>query len=91
MAIEFSSEAQRESFQNDVLDFLYDNYHDEDGKNYQGQSVSFVLTQLRTQRGGRGWKGIGVLNDFETLLEVADFKVLPLRNSRNQKARVVTL
>ena len=90
MATEFQSESQKLKFQDDVLSFLYDTYYD-DGKPVQGQSVSYVLGEMRSKLGGRGWRGIGTLHDFEILLEAADFVILPLRNNRNQKARVITL
>lgn len=59
-----------------------------DGQKIEGQAVSFLLRSLRDM----GWKGLGNLNDFETLLYRAGFKVVEARSERrNQLARVVTL
>ena len=57
------------------------------GAGIQGQSVSFLKNQLL----GMGFKKLGGTENFVNLCENLGFKVLDAKNSRNQKARIVTL
>ena len=91
MAIEFRKSADQERFIDDILSLLTYTYFDSDKNPIQGDAISSVLNQMRMRRGGKGWVGIGALSDFETVCKKVGFEIRVLKNSRGQKARVVTL
>lgn len=53
----------------------------------QAESISFLHRTLRED----GWKGLGNLDRFETIVTRLGFVVRQGRNRRNQKRREVTL
>lgn len=52
-----------------------------------GESVSYIHRNLARD----GWKGLGVLADFEDLIERLGFRVVDGKNSRGQSRREVRL
>lgn len=69
-----------------ILDLLGETYT-VNGQPVQGQAISFLHSSLRD----KGWRNLGGLGDFESLVESLGFRVVEGRNRRGGKARVVTI
>lgn len=86
-----------EHFVTDVLDLLTSTYYTLEGTPIQGQAVSYLLTQMRGGRigahtkSGRRWRGFQSLSSFQYECEKLGFKAVSGKNSRGQKAIVITL
>jgi hypothetical protein len=86
-----------EHFVTDVLDLLTSHYTTLEGAPVQGQSVSYLLTQMRGGRigahtkSGRRWRGFQSLSSFQYLCEQNGFKSVIAKNERGQRATVITL
>lgn len=81
----------REKLTDQILGLLTSTYVTERGEEIKGQSISFLHQELRDY----GWKGLGHLNDFESLVESLGFTMVKAQLIRFGKAqrfaRVVTL
>jgi hypothetical protein len=66
-----TDQTMTDRFVDDVLSCLRGTYQAEDGKLFQGASISFLLSEMHDKR----WTGLGNLNDFENLLEQQGFVV----------------
>lgn len=89
----FRDEKTRAEFVEDVTSTLSENYYvDLAGRPLVGQAVSYVLSSLRDRCGcksGRVWSRLGGLGDFESTLIENGFRIVPGKNARGNRARIV--
>lgn len=75
--VDYVNNSNNETFRRDVKKSFISQY-DVDGLVINGSSVSYCMQHMRDE----GWKNLGNLNVFETLLEEAGFRIMEGRTMR---------
>lgn len=80
------SESTRIAFRNDAMALLSD-YYTIDGKPVLGQSISFLLTEMRY----KGWRLTNRWGAFEDDLASVGIKISSYRSARNRRNQPATI